>query len=148
MYDWVLQRKRDYGGSLRRYAEHLYETIARDLSTEGVAEMVHEGFDPTVAAQEPLVNAAVSVTEAILVADRSSWMAFADVLSPLGRKCVGETVDELKDGFTNGVDGVFAWFQANATRHYMKTLPQVQAMMKVGPIVFVLRTEYTKYQAS
>ena len=148
LHEWVTARKQDYGGSLKKYTEHMYITLAKELSNEGVADQIHEGFDPTVALQDPFQDGVTRLCEAVLEADRSSWQAFSEPLKPLATKVVGGAVDELRDGFSTGVEGVFAWFQANATRHYMKTLPQMQAMMKVGPMVFLLRSQYTKYQQS
>lgn len=44
---------------------------------------------------------------------------------------------------------MFAWIQSNATKYYMQSLPpeqKMQAMMKVGPMMFLVRGQYTKYQ--
>lgn len=74
---------------------------------------------------------------------------FTEPVKPAATRAVGEIIDELKDGFQTGEEGVFAWIQSNAMKYYMKTLPpeqKMQAMMKVGPMIFLLRNQYTKYK--
>jgi len=43
------KKKEMYKGSFAKYAEHIYITMAEYLVNDGVMDMVHEGFDPSIA---------------------------------------------------------------------------------------------------
>lgn len=60
-------------------------------------------------------------------------------------KALGETIEELADGFQNGEQGVFKFFSTNMMEYYKRTLPPEQqafAAMKVGPALFILQGQY------
>lgn len=150
LHDFMQKKKQDYNGSFKKYAEHIYTTMAKELSNDTVSDSIYEGFDPIIAIQDPMQDKIALFCATILEGDpNSTWQAFSEPLKPKATQAVGDIVEELKDGFTTGEEGVFAWVQSNAMKYYMKTLPpeqKMQAMMKVGPMIFLLKNQYTKYQ--
>lgn len=56
VHDFLQKKKQDYRGSYRKYAEHIYTELAKELSNDEVRGQIHEGFDPCIALEEPLVE--------------------------------------------------------------------------------------------
>jgi len=77
------------------------------------------------------------------------WASFSEELKPTMVKSLGETIEELADGFQNGDEGVFKFLSTNMMEYYKKTLPPEQmafAAMKVGPVLFIVKGQYQTYK--
>lgn len=143
MQDHLKKKKNMYKGSFQKYAEHIYITLSESMVNDGVMDMIYEGFDPTIALQDPLEKHLVNVFHKIMsINSNLDWASFSEQLKPTMVKSLGETIEELADGFQNGEEGVFKFFSTNMMEYYKKTLPPEQmafAAMKVGPVLFIVK---------
>lgn len=76
-HDFLQKKKQDYRGSYKKYAEHVYTELAKELSNDEVRAQIHEGFDPTIALEEPLVEGFTRLcTTASELDPNQTWTAY------------------------------------------------------------------------
>lgn len=49
IHEFLKKKKQDYKGSFKKFADHVYTEASKECSNDGVADQIHEGFDPLIA---------------------------------------------------------------------------------------------------
>jgi len=111
-------------GSVEKLSEALVNYFGSLLLADKVKNMIHEGFDPVMCAKEVIQGHLSAMMMHILDGPRE--MPFAQWKAPFEvklQKLIGETVEELEDGFQNGQEGVWALFGLSLEEYNVASAP-------------------------
>ena len=125
------------------------KAICDMMETEKVQDSIHEGFEPAVCCEDILLKASKQAMDEILKnPDETNFVAFSTPLKLILQNTLGETIEELEDGFKNGQDDVWKWIHYNRSNHNAAQVPPSMAMMadmKSQQQVNVLKGMFQKY---
>jgi hypothetical protein len=133
VYDIFSQLRAKFKGSSLRMAEKLADDVSGHLTNDGLGQLIHEGFDPIVSSEEYTTKYAKELIESILGGNRDqTYEEFISKGKGVFVRFVGETINEIVDGFKEGEADCFKWIQANVEKYHKANTPEnLQMLVKV-----------------
>jgi hypothetical protein len=101
-----------------------------------IAGNIHEGFEPLLVSGEVVDTHFKKCLDLVLDYSDSSDLAFIEQAKDALTFFIGEWIDELQDGFINGMQDVVIFFREN-----FKTLIQVGAGPEMGMMIGTFGTD-------
>lgn len=131
-------------------AEKLADDVSGQLTNEGLGHLIHEGFDPIVSSEEYTTKYGKELIECILDGNRDqTYEEFISKGKGIFVKFVGETINEMIDGFKEGESDCFKWIQANVENYHKTNTPEnLQMLVKVKTTqnLMALKSAYEHYK--
>ena len=108
-------------------------TVPRQIQTH-----IHEGFEPLLVIAEMVDKHLIIILNAIMDFDDATQQDahFIDLMKDVVSYALGDTIDELQDGFENGMQDVVILFREN-----LKGLIEAAAGPEMAPFVGGLGTD-------
>lgn len=97
MFEFVNSKKKEYGGNLRNFVEHVYAVLIEQFSNQGLEESIKEGVDPILAMKDPFVEQMTELLEKSIPDDQNvTWSTYCnEFMEPKWAKALGVFIDEF-----------------------------------------------------
>jgi hypothetical protein len=119
---------------------------------EEIMSHIHEGFEPLLVSEEVIDNHFVRIIDLILDFDsaNSTDANFIEEMKDALSFLIGEWIEELEDGFHNGMQDVVIFFRENLKRVVQQAvgpeMGMMVAMMGTDSIMKFVTKSYSHYK--